>query len=48
MPLGFLFSGIWHPEGDPGLAIRLVPPSALLINFGAVATALASRQRRQD
>ena len=48
MPLGFLLSGIWHPEGDPGFAIWLVPPSALLVIFGAVATALASRQKKQD
>jgi hypothetical protein len=45
MPLGFLLSGVWHPEGDPGLAIWLVPPSALMIIFGAVATALASRNK---
>ena len=44
MPLGFLLSGAWHPEGDPGLAIWLVPPSALMIIFGAVATALATRK----
>ena len=44
MPLGFLLSGMWHPEGDPGLAIWLVPPSALMIIFGAIATALATRR----
>jgi uncharacterized protein YjeT (DUF2065 family) len=43
MPLGFLVAGIWHSEGDPGLAIWLVPPAALLVIFAAVALALASR-----
>ena len=43
MPLGFLFAGIWHYESDPGLGIWLVPPSALLLIFGVVALALASR-----
>jgi hypothetical protein len=41
MPLGFLISGIWHYESDPGLAIWLVPPSALLLIFGVIAFALA-------
>lgn len=41
MPLGFLLAGIWHPEGDPGPAIWIVPPSALLIIFGAISLALA-------
>jgi len=41
MPLGFLLGGIWHPEGDPGIAIWLVPPGALLVIFGALAMALA-------
>jgi hypothetical protein len=45
MPLGFLLAGIWHPEGDPGPAIWIVPPSALLIIFGAVALALAHSKR---
>ncbi|HEX8088130.1 MAG TPA: hypothetical protein VF762_04715 [Blastocatellia bacterium] len=45
MPLGFLLAGIWHPEGDPGPAIWLVPPSALLIIFGAIAFALAHSKR---
>ncbi|MGH9967907.1 MAG: hypothetical protein ACREBG_08780 [Pyrinomonadaceae bacterium] len=43
MPVGFLLAGIWHYESDPGLAIWLVPPAALLIVFAAVAFALASR-----
>ena len=41
MPLGFLLAGIWHPEGDPGIAIWLVPPGALMVIFGAIALALA-------
>jgi hypothetical protein len=45
MPLGFLLAGIWHPEGDPGPAIWIVPPSALLIIFGAFAFALAHSKR---
>jgi hypothetical protein len=41
MPAGFLVAGIWHSEGDPGLAIWLVPPGALLVIYAAVAFALA-------
>lgn len=41
MPIGFLLAGVWHPEGDPGLAIWMVPPGALLMIFGVVATALS-------
>ena len=48
VPIGFLLAGIWHYEGDPGLAIWLVPPAALLIVFGAIAFALASRKHRLD
>jgi hypothetical protein len=43
MPFGFLISGIWHYESDPGLGIWLVPPAALLVIFGIIAMALASR-----
>lgn len=46
MPVGFLLAGIWHPEGDPGLAIWLVPPGALLVIFGAVAMALSQSRAR--
>ncbi len=46
MPVGFLLAGIWHYESDPGLAIWLVPPSALLVVFGAFAFAFASRAKR--
>jgi hypothetical protein len=44
LPSGFLLAGIWHPEGDPGIAIWLVPPGALLVIFGAIAMALALRK----
>ena len=44
MPLGFLLGGMWHPEGDPGVGIWLVPPGALMVIFGAIAIALASRK----
>jgi len=40
MPVGFLLAGIWHPEGDPGPAIWIVPPAALMLIFGAIAIAL--------
>lgn len=40
MPLGFLLAGAWHPEGDPGAAIWIVPAGALLMIFGAVAMGL--------
>lgn len=46
MPVGFLLAGIWHPEGDPGLAIWLVPPGALLMIFGVVAMALNQYRER--
>jgi hypothetical protein len=48
MPLGFLLAGIWHPEGDPGPAIWIVPPSALLIIFGAITLALACFNRNSS
>lgn len=40
MPVGFLLAGIWHREGDPGPAIWLVPPGALLTIFGVTAIVL--------
>jgi hypothetical protein len=40
MPVGFLLAGIWHPEGDPGPAIWVVPPAALMIIFGTIAIVL--------
>ncbi len=45
MPVGFLLAGIWHPEGDPGAAIWLVPPSALLAIFGVIGLALCARKK---
>ena len=45
MPLGFLLGGVWHPEGDPGVGIWLVPPGALMVIFGTIGTALASRKK---
>jgi hypothetical protein len=48
MPLGFLLAGVWHYESDPGLAIWLVPPSALLLVFGAIAFAFASRSKYRE
>lgn len=47
MPLGFLLAGVWHPEGDPGVAIWLVPPGALLMIFGVIAVALSIRRDRR-
>ena len=47
LPLGFLLAGIWHYESDPGFAIWLVPPSALLVIFGLVTIALATRSRKK-
>ncbi len=41
MPVGFLLAGIWHPEGDPGPAIWIVPPAALMLIFGVIAIILA-------
>lgn len=48
MPFGFLLAGVWHPEGDPGPAIWLVPPGALLVIFGVVAISLSLKTNRQD
>lgn len=45
MPLAFLMAGIWHYSNDPGLAIWLVPPAALLVIFGIAGMALATRTR---
>src|SRR5262245_47190565 len=47
LPAGFLLAGVWHPEGDPGLAIWLVPAGALLTIFGGFATALACRDAKR-
>jgi len=44
LPLGFLLAGIWHYEGDPGVAIYLVPAAALLVIYAVLALALAARK----
>lgn len=41
LPLGFMLSGVRHYEGDPGPAIWLVPPAALLVIFGVVMLAVS-------
>ncbi|HST21263.1 MAG TPA: hypothetical protein VLR90_09120 [Blastocatellia bacterium] len=46
MPAGFLLAGIWHPEGDPGPAIWIVPPAALMLIFGVINIALAFFKRK--
>jgi len=43
MPLGFLLAGIWHPEGDPGWAIWLVPGAALLLIFALASIVFSNR-----
>ena len=48
LPVGFLLAGIWHPEGDPGWGIWLVPVGALSVIFGVVALALSARQAEQN
>lgn len=47
MPLGFALAGVWHPEGDPGPFIWMVPPGALFVIFGTIALALSERQYRK-
>jgi hypothetical protein len=42
MPAGFLLGGLWHPEGDPGHGIWLVPAGALLALAGVVGAALCA------
>ncbi len=44
MPLAFLAAGLWHFANDPGVAIWLVPPAALLVIFGIVGLALGTRR----
>ena len=50
MPIGFLLAGLWHPEGDPGLFIWLVPAGAVMIIFAAfslVTAVYAERSARK-
>jgi hypothetical protein len=42
MPVGFFLGGAWHPEGDPGIGIFLVPVGAGLLIYAVGAQALAS------
>lgn len=39
LPLGFLLGGVVIHGGDPGLPVLLVPPGALCLAVGVVATA---------
>jgi hypothetical protein len=39
MPLGFFLGGVWFWSGDPGLAIVLEPPSAVVLVVGCVVAA---------
>jgi hypothetical protein len=48
LPLGFLLGGIWHPEGDPGVGIGLVPVGAGCIATALALQALASWRRDQN
>lgn len=41
LPLGFFAGGIVIYDGDPGLAILLVPPGAVVLVIGVLLTALA-------
>ena len=44
LPIGFLTAGIWHPEGDPGITIWLVPISALALIFGIISLVISKRK----
>lgn len=45
MPFGFLTGGMWHPEGDPGIGIVLVPIGALCVIIAAGERAAAAWRR---
>lgn len=45
LPLGFLLGGLWHPEGDPGLGIVLVPLGAIGIAYALGVQAHTSGRR---
>lgn len=47
MPMGFFFGGIGNAEGDPSLAIVLVPIGGLLILRGLLPLVLGAWQRRR-
>lgn len=40
LPAGFFLGGVYISEGDPGLAITLVPPGAVLLLVAVVLTAV--------
>jgi hypothetical protein len=42
LPIGFFIGGIAHPEGDPGIAIFLVPIGALMICYAIGLQVLAA------
>ncbi len=46
MPLGFFAGGVSFYAGDPGFAIALVPPGALLLVIAMVLTARGFSSRR--
>ena len=46
LPIGFFLAGITHPEGDPGMAIWLVPVSAILTIYGTISVALSCFQKK--
>ena len=46
MPLGFILGGVSFYAGDPGLAIVLVPPAALLLVYAVVLVARGFSARR--
>ncbi len=46
LPLGFFLSGLWLFRGDPGLAIVLVPPGAMLLVAGLATGGIAFTDRR--
>lgn len=46
MPLGFILGGIGFYAGDPGFAIALVPPGALLLVVAMVLIARGFARRR--
>jgi hypothetical protein len=45
MPLGFFFGGASHPEGDPGIAIFLVPLGAVAILVAVAMQTVAAWRR---
>ncbi len=46
LPLGFLIGGAWHPEGDPGPGIFLVPAGALACIAGLALACVATFRGR--